>query len=52
MRAGDEVYRVRQLTDGTRTCTCAWWARHRGGRGPCRHAIAAAMVTAPVGVTA
>lgn len=52
VRAGDQVYRVRQLPDGTRTCTCAWWARHRGGRGPCRHALAAAMVTTPVGVTA
>ncbi|MFY1649775.1 SWIM zinc finger family protein [Solwaraspora sp. WMMB762] len=52
VRAGDEVYRVRQLPDGTRTCTCAWWARHRGGRGPCRHALAATMVTTPVGVTA
>ncbi|WBB99224.1 MULTISPECIES: SWIM zinc finger family protein [unclassified Solwaraspora] len=52
VRAGDQVYRVRQLPDGTRTCTCTWWARHRGGRGPCRHALAAAMVTAPVGVTA
>lgn len=44
VRGGDQVYRVRQLADGGLTCTCPWWARHRGQRGPCRHALAARML--------
>ncbi|WP_433528214.1 SWIM zinc finger family protein [Micromonospora sp. CA-263727] len=46
VRSGDEVYRVRQLPDGGLTCTCPWWAKHRGQRGPCRHALATRMSTA------
>ncbi|MFY1694342.1 MULTISPECIES: SWIM zinc finger family protein [unclassified Solwaraspora] len=49
---GDEVYRVRRLPEGGHTCTCVWWARHRGGRGPCKHVLATTMVTAPVEATA
>jgi hypothetical protein len=26
------------------SCTCPWWADHRGGRGPCKHVLAARMV--------
>ncbi|MGW7520531.1 SWIM zinc finger family protein [Streptomyces sp. NPDC054796] len=26
------------------TCTCLWWAKYRGGRGPCKHVLAARMV--------
>ncbi|MFC4561044.1 SWIM zinc finger family protein [Nocardiopsis mangrovi] len=33
------VHRVRS-TEGRQTCTCRWWAEHRGGRGPCKHALA------------
>lgn len=44
VRSGTEVYRVRSLPDGGFTCTCRWWARHRGQRGPCRHALAVSMV--------
>jgi hypothetical protein len=25
------------------SCTCAWWARYRGGRGPCKHILAAQL---------
>lgn len=25
------------------TCTCRWWARYRGGRGPCTHVLAATL---------
>jgi SWIM zinc finger len=25
------------------SCTCAWWARYRAGRGPCRHILAAQL---------
>jgi hypothetical protein len=34
------VHRVRDDT-GTLSCSCLWWARYRGGRGPCGHALAA-----------
>lgn len=43
IRSGPEVYRVRRLPDGGYTCTCEWWARHRGQRGPCKHALAVSM---------
>ncbi|MGC4763398.1 SWIM zinc finger family protein [Micromonospora sp. DT46] len=46
VHSGDQVYRVRQLPDGDFTCTCPWWAKHRGQRGPCRHALATRMSTA------
>jgi SWIM zinc finger len=37
----DEVdYRVAFDADGSR-CTCAWYAKHRGERGPCKHVLAA-----------
>ncbi|XRQ13624.1 SWIM zinc finger family protein [Actinomadura welshii] len=26
------------------TCTCPWWFDHRGGRGPCKHVLAARIV--------
>jgi len=26
------------------TCTCLWWAKHRGGRGPCKHVLAATLL--------
>jgi hypothetical protein len=35
----DTVHRVRSDA-GRLSCTCLWWARHRGGRGPCSHALA------------
>jgi hypothetical protein len=41
--SGDERYRVRRI-DGRLSCTCPWWARHRGGRGPCQHALAFDLV--------
>jgi hypothetical protein len=44
VRSGDHVYHVR---DGE-SCTCPWWARHRGERGPCKHALAVRMVRASV----
>ena len=34
---------ARRATD---TCTCPWWGRHQGTRGPCRHVLAARMVLA------
>ncbi|MEU6037405.1 SWIM zinc finger family protein [Actinomadura sp. NPDC047616] len=26
------------------SCTCPWWVEYRGGRGPCKHVLAARMV--------
>jgi hypothetical protein len=40
VRSGNAEYVVRFEVDGTR-CTCAWFARHRGERGPCKHVLAA-----------
>jgi hypothetical protein len=37
------VHRVRDEA-GVLTCSCLWWARYRGGRGPCKHALAVRMV--------
>ncbi|MFJ8192855.1 SWIM zinc finger family protein [Streptomyces sp. NPDC096094] len=36
------VHRVREEA-GALTCSCLWWARYRGGRGPCKHALAVRM---------
>ncbi|WP_216894393.1 SWIM zinc finger family protein [Nocardia alni] len=36
---GDHSHRVRS-TGGRLSCTCRWWAEYRGGRGPCKHALA------------
>ncbi|SEQ24338.1 SWIM zinc finger family protein [Streptomyces radiopugnans] len=36
---GDHDHRVRS-DGGALSCTCRWWAHYRGGRGPCRHALA------------
>jgi hypothetical protein len=37
--SGARVHRVRE-TEGRLVCTCDWWTEHRGGRGPCKHALA------------
>lgn len=29
-----------RLNIGAYQCTCAWWLKHRGGRGPCKHVLA------------
>lgn len=42
VRSGNEVYHVREAT----SCTCLWWAQHRGERGPCKHALAVRLVLA------
>lgn len=41
----DVVHRVRLVADGSAaTCTCPWYAKHQGDRGPCKHVLAAQMV--------
>ncbi|MDL2078094.1 SWIM zinc finger family protein [Streptomyces sp. GXMU-J15] len=41
--ADGHVHRVREEA-GVLSCTCQWWAKYRGGRGPCKHALAVRMV--------
>jgi len=40
----DRMNVVRTDDDGRLSCTCPWWARYRGGHGPCRHVLAVRMV--------
>ncbi|MEW9527674.1 SWIM zinc finger family protein [Microbispora sp. NPDC049125] len=37
--SGDQVREVRGAA-----CTCPWWARHQGRRGPCKHVLAVQIV--------
>jgi hypothetical protein len=45
--AGPGEFRVRdhtvRLDADPPTCTCLWWARHAGARGPCKHVLAAQL---------
>jgi SWIM zinc finger len=43
--SGGVLHRVRDI-DGELRCTCPWFAKHRGDRGPCKHALAAAVLRA------
>jgi hypothetical protein len=40
---GGVEYRVRSTADGW-ACTCPWYGRHRGDRGPCKHVLAVQLV--------
>ncbi|OYT93614.1 MAG: hypothetical protein CFE43_02525 [Burkholderiales bacterium PBB3] len=40
VRSADVSYRVREQ-DGLLRCTCPWFAKHQGERGPCKHVLAA-----------
>jgi hypothetical protein len=39
----DHAQRVRFAADGAASCTCPWWAKYRGSRGPCKHVLAAGI---------
>ncbi len=39
----DHAQRVRFTPDGAASCTCPWWAKYRGSRGPCKHVLAAGI---------
>jgi hypothetical protein len=41
VRVQDHVQRVRSAADGALSCTCLWYAKYQGGRGPCKHILAA-----------
>jgi hypothetical protein len=43
VRSGDVEHRVRFSPDGRHRCTCPWWGKHQGGRGPCKHVLAAEL---------
>jgi hypothetical protein len=40
VRSGDVEHRV-TFAEPYDTCTCPWWGKHRGTRGPCKHVLAA-----------
>ncbi|MBN1909143.1 MAG: SWIM zinc finger family protein [Pirellulales bacterium] len=44
--SGDVTYFVRLRPEGDR-CSCPWFSRHQGQRGPCKHVLAARMAVAP-----
>jgi hypothetical protein len=39
VRSGDSEHVVRRAAEGDR-CTCPWFAKHKGSRGPCKHVLA------------
>jgi hypothetical protein len=42
VRSGDVDYIVRPMEGGHR-CSCPWFAKHQGDRGPCKHVLAAEL---------
>jgi hypothetical protein len=42
VRSGDSEHRVTFASPHDR-CTCPWWGKHQGTRGPCKHVLAARM---------
>jgi hypothetical protein len=48
VRSGSIEHRV-VLTGDHARCTCLWYSRHRGSRGPCRHVLAARRIAGSVG---
>jgi hypothetical protein len=40
VRSGDSAYRIRVVDGEPVGCTCPWWGKHRGSRGPCKHQLA------------
>jgi len=42
VRSGDTEHRV-TFGSAADQCTCTWWGKHHGTRGPCKHALAARM---------
>jgi hypothetical protein len=41
VRSGEIEHRVTFGGGTADRCTCTWWGKHRGTRGPCRHVLAA-----------
>ena len=51
VHSADVSYRVREH-DGLLRCTCPWFARHQGERGPCKHVLAAQALAATLTASA
>lgn len=47
VRSGDTEHVVRRTADGDR-CTCLWFAKHKGNRGPCKHVLAVDLLRRPL----
>lgn len=45
---GTDVEHRVVLTGDAATCTCPWYAKHKGARGPCKHVLAVQMVNEEV----
>ncbi|GAA1497790.1 SWIM zinc finger family protein [Paeniglutamicibacter kerguelensis] len=43
VHSGGNEYVVRLRDGHADSCSCPWFAKHRGGRGPCKHVMAARM---------
>jgi hypothetical protein len=41
---GTDVEHRVLIRDDTATCTCPWYAKHQGARGPCKHVLAVQIV--------
>jgi len=50
VRSGDVEHRV-TFASPHDICTCPWWGKHRGTRGPCKHVLAARMAVTSMAVT-
>ena len=48
VRSGEVEHVVRRTESGDR-CTCPWFAKHQGSRGPCKHVLAAELARSRVG---
>ncbi len=46
VRSGEAEHRVTFAEPHDR-CTCPWWGKHQGARGPCKHVLAARMAAKP-----
>jgi hypothetical protein len=51
VRSGDSQHRV-TLGEPYDRCTCPWWGKHQGTRGPCKHVLAARMAAKAVSESA
>ena len=51
VRSGHERYQCGWPSGRPVSCTCTWWGRHRGDRGPCKHVLAVDMTLAPAATT-
>ena len=44
MAPGTDVEHRVVLSGDTATCSCPWYAKHQGQRGPCKHVLAVQIV--------